>query len=225
MTRRNGTTGMLLHADPAFASGSSSFSSGLETLVADGWVATGEQLTALMVDTIRSRWNTFDRVFLVRAWATREVADLAGIDREVEVSLLGAAARLASRRAGMALLGTWERLGQREASAYRAQLGNGSPGGHLCVAQGLVYSANGLDLAEAESLASWAVLSAYASGAVRLGAIGHRAAQVALVQAQDLVTIVLETPVDPSATPMAWTPVSDIAVERHSLSDLRLFAS
>lgn len=217
--------GALLQADPAFASGSSSFSSGLETLVADGFVHDTGSLTAFMVDAVRRRWNTFDRVFLVRSHGADDQNARLALDLEYEIGTLGAAARSASRRAGIALLGTWARLGLVEAARHRDAARATVGAGHLAVAQGLVHSAHGLPLAESEALSCWALLSSSASGAIRLGVVGHRAAQTALIEARAAVEPLLAEPVLPGAETHAFTPVTDIAVERHGLSPLKLFAS
>jgi urease accessory protein len=222
-----GALGPLLHADPAFAAGAGSFSSGLETLVADGFVTDAATLTAFLVDAVRLRWNRFDRVLLVRSHGIGAADDdgRREVDREAELSTVGAAARAASRRAGIALLGTWARLGLLDAARYR-DLARRTPGaGHLAVAQGLVHRAHELTLAESEALACWALLSSSASGAIRLGVVGHRAAQNALLDARRAVEPLLAEPVHPDAVPEAFTPVTDIAVERHALSDLKLFVS
>jgi urease accessory protein len=221
----SGFLAALLHADPAFASGASSFSSGLETLVSDGHVRTESDLVAVMVDAASQRWNSFDRVFLVRSFAASSDLGRIAVDEDVERSTLGSDARRASRRAGGALLGTWARLGRTEVTHYRELVHGGAALGHLSVAQGIVFASNGLDLASAENLACWSVLSGFASGAVRLGVVGHRSAQTALIDAQKALAPLLALPVDPLATPMVWTPVIDIAVERHAYADMRLFAS
>ena len=225
MSDASGVLATLLHADPAFASGASSFSSGLETLVSDGYVRTESELVGVMIDAASLRWNSFDRVFLARAFAAGDDLDRIAVDEDVERSTLGADARRASRRAGGALLGTWARLGSTEVTRYRGLVQDGTTLGHLSVAQGIVFASNGLDLAAAENLACWSVLSGFASGAVRLGVVGHRSAQTALLDAQEALAPLLATRVDPLATPMAWTPVIDIAVERHAYADMRLFAS
>lgn len=215
----------LLHADPAFASGAASFSGGLETLVADGLVRDADGLAAAMADAVRLRWNPLDRVLLVRSHGAADDDARLAVDREAELSILGAAARAASRRAGLALLGTWARLGDADATRYRGVARATAHAGHLPVAQGLVFRAQRVPLADAEALACWALLSGYASGAVRLGLIGHRAAQRALLDARTLADALLAVPVAPDAIPHAFTPVHDIAVERHALADLTLFAS
>ncbi len=221
--------GTLLNADPAFGSGASSFSSGLETLVGDGLVGDPDGLVALMTDAVRLRWNTFDRVFLSRSYAlgcrSESDADRLALDRELEVSMPGHSARGSSRRAGAALLGTWARLGSPSVIRYRHRVKGTAFAGHLAVAQGLVWSERGLTLDDAEALACWAVLSAYASGAVRLGVVGHRSAQFALITAERELAPLLEQPVPDDAVPHSFTPIHDIALERHRLAELKLFVS
>lgn len=221
----SGRTALLLHADPAFGAGATSFSSGLETLAADGLVAGREALVDVMVDAVRLRWQGFDRVFLARSHALPSAGIEARLelDREVELSVLGEAARAASRRAGTALLGTWQRLGHDEAASYRRRVLGEDGTGHLSVAQGLVWAE--LPLADAEALSCWALLTAYASSAVRLAVVGHRGAQEALVEAEERVAALLAEPVDVEVLPHAFTPVHDVAVERHARADVKLFAS
>ncbi|GAA2225517.1 hypothetical protein N1031_04510 [Herbiconiux moechotypicola] len=222
--------GALLQADPAFASGATSFSSGLETLVADGFVTDADTLTRFLTDSVALRWNTFDRVVLVRSHALgldtprSDDARLA-LDRETEITTPGERARSASRRAGIGLLGTWARLGSLAAARYRDLARSTTGCGHLAVAQGLVHAEQGVSLADSEAVACWALLSGQASSAVRLGVVGHRAAQTALLEARRLVEPLLAHPVAADAVPHAFTPVTDIALERHSLAELKLFAS
>jgi urease accessory protein len=218
-------TSALLLADPAFAAGAGSFSSGLETLASDGLVTGLDDLVEVMVGAIRGRWNTFDRVFLNRALAALDDDARLEIDWEIEASTAGKAARDASRRAGSALLGTWARLGNEAAARYRRLLTGAPHAGHLVVAQAIVFAERELPLTDAEALACWATLSSYASGAVRLGIVGHRSAQQALLAAEEAVRPLLSIPVDASAEPHAFAPLHDIALERHSLAELTLFAS
>ncbi|MDQ1106050.1 urease accessory protein UreF [Nocardioides zeae] len=218
-------TALLLHADPAFGAGAASFSSGLETLAADGLLTGPEQLVDVMLAAVRLRWHTFDRVFLARSHAlgSGEVEARLDLDREVEVSMVGEAARVASRRSGTALLGTWQRLHHEAAATYRRRVLAEEGTGHLGVAQGLVWA--DLPLADAEALSCWAVLTACASSAVRLAVVGHRGAQEALVEVERRVAPLLAAPVDAAAVPHAFTPVHDVAIERHARSDVKLFAS
>lgn len=215
-------TALLLHADPAFAAGAGSFSSGLETLVADGWVTSPAELAVLLDEALVHRWNSFDRVFLNQAYGCHELDELLALDTDVDVHLIGEAARKASRRAGRALLGVWARLGDPLSSHVRAAI---PAGAHLPVAQAVVAQARGLGLRDAEALSGWQVVSSYSSSAVRLGAAGHRSIQELMTRASGRLDELLGLPVPDGARPTAWTPKHDIAAERHRHSDLRLFAS
>ncbi|MBB1058534.1 urease accessory protein UreF [Dietzia cercidiphylli] len=215
-------TELLLGADPAFAAGAGSFSSGLETLVEDGWVTSPAELAVLLDEALVHRWNSFDRVFLNRAYPCGGEGELLTLDTEVDVHLIGEAARKASRRAGHALLGVWTRLGDTRSAHLRRAI---PAGAHLPVAQAAVAQARGLRLADIEALSGWQVVSSYASSAVRLGAVGHRSIQHLMTRAAERLDELLALPVPDGARPTAWTPKQDIAAERHQNSDLRLFAS
>ncbi|MFJ5870738.1 urease accessory UreF family protein [Dietzia sp. KRD202] len=213
---------LLLNADPAFAAGAGSFSSGLETLVADGWATSPAELAALLDEALVHRWNSFDRVFLDRAFRCDATDALLALDDELDLHLIGEAARKASRRAGGALLGVWARLGDTRSALLRRVCPAGT---HLPVAQAAVGRARGLELADIEALSGWQVISSYSSSAVRLGAAGHRSIQELMTRAASRLDDLLALPVPDGARPTAWTPKHDIAAERHRHSDLRLFAS
>jgi urease accessory protein len=125
----------------------------------------------------------------------------------------------------MAMLGTWSRMGEPEATDYRALVRSGLAFGHLPIVHGLVYAGAGLDLPTAETAACWTTASALANAAIRIGATGPLAAQGALAELRDEFAAMLDEPVDIEHPPSAWTPVQDIAQARHTLADLRLFAS
>lgn len=223
MTVDDSRVALLLHADPAFAAGAGSFSSGLETLAAEEWITTADTLEEVLREALAQRWNSFDRVFLARAYAAAPDPDhLLTVDSDLNRHLIGEAARTASRRAGGALLGVWARLEDPEASQMRAR----SPEGvHLPVAQALIAKSHGLSLEDMETLAGWAVVSSYASSAVRLGISGHRRVQHMITRAATHLRTLLDLPIAAGTEPVTWTPRHDIAMERHQNSGLRLFAS
>lgn len=215
----------LTYADPLFAAGAGSFSSGLETLADDGLVATPQELASVVRQVLTQRWNTFDRVCLARSWEADE-RQLLAIDALMEVSTIGAGARRASKRAGLAMLGVWTRLDEESpAAAYRRQVRAGRTPGHLTVAQAVVYRTHHLALDTAESLSCGALLSGLVSSAVRLGIVGHRAAQLIYLDSVALMGPLLAEPIDPGQELIAWTPLQDIALERHQRVSARLFAS
>ncbi|MDX2357792.1 urease accessory protein UreF [Dietzia sp. PP-33] len=215
-------TELLLHADPAFAAGSGSFSSGLETLAEEGWVTSVDALEDLLDEALVYRWNSFDRVFLVRAYQCSDTDGLSLLDDQVDVHLLGESVRKSSRRAGHALLGVWARLGDMQLARLREAI---PAGAHLPVAQAAVAQTRGMSLADIEALYGWQVISTYSSSALRLGLCGHRSIQQLMTRASARLGELLANPVPDGALPRAWTPKHDIAAERHRHSDMRLFAS
>lgn len=58
----------MVHLDPLFAAGAGSFSNGIETLIVDSWITTPSELEEFVLDSLENRWNTFDRIFMARAW-------------------------------------------------------------------------------------------------------------------------------------------------------------
>jgi urease accessory protein len=215
---------LLQLADSAFPSGAVSFSSGLEALAADGLVGEAEYAEFLL-DTLRHRWDPFDRVYLTRSLSAADDAQRCKVDCDLDASTFIAEARRASRRAGMALLGTWARLGMPAAQDYRALVHAGRGRGHLAVAQGLVYSASGLGRAASEAASCWSLLTGLTGAAIRLGVVGSLSAQAALVHIRPHVAALLAEPMSADRDPHAWTPLQDIAFARHAHAELRLFAS
>lgn len=214
---------LLLNSDPVFAAGAGSFSSGLETLAGDGWVLTSDDLRQVIHEALVLRWNTFDRVFLSMAYqANGELSALLDVHDQLEMQLFGAAARSASRRAGAAAIGMWARLGLTEAVEMRMHRPTGL---HLPIAQAVIANAQQMSLGDLESIAGWSVITSYASSALRLGMFGHLKIQELLIDASQELDRMLGYPVPASAEPFAWTPNLDIALERHSEAEVRLFAS
>jgi urease accessory protein len=216
---------MLQHGDPAFPAGGFAFSWGLEGLIADGVVSGPGDVATFAEDLLLRRWASFDRVALRRAFAAAPVpGDVAAVDREVETSTWVAAQREGSRRAGRALLGVHVRLATPGAAGYRALVDAEGAHAHLAVVQGLVWRGAGLPLEAAETLSAWSVVSALASAAVRLGALGHAGAQAMLTALRPRIAALLTSP-PPDGRLHAFTPLADIAVARHARRALRLFAT
>ncbi len=213
---------ILQHGDSAFPSGGFAFSWGLEGLAAAGLVTGPETLAALMTDLLRHRWQGFDRVAVRAAWSARDAAAEAAIDAEVDRATWSAPARAGSIRAGRALLSVHARLGGAAAARFR-EAAEGSGRGHLPVAQGVVWREAGLGLAAAEALSAWALVQGAAAAAVRLGLVGHLAAQAAVGAARAEAADLLARPAP--ARLCAFTPVVEIALTRHARSDARLFAT
>jgi urease accessory protein len=91
------------------------------------------------------------------------------------------------------------------------------------VVQGVVGRGLGMDAATVETLSAWALAAGAASAAVRLGLIGHLAAQALLTALTARIAAVLAAP--PPARMHAFAPLADIAMARHASRDSRLFAT
>ncbi|BBE74877.1 urease accessory protein UreF [Oharaeibacter diazotrophicus] len=213
----------LQQGDSAFPSGGFAFSWGLEELAAGGLVATAADVEGFLDDLVVQRWNGFDRVFLGRAHGAPDLDALAAVDRAVEVATWSEAVRAGSRRAGRALLGVQARLIGGDAAAWRARVEGDDELGHLAPAQGLVWRLAGLDLAAAEALSAWSLVQGVAAAALRLGLLGHLAAQGVAARNRARLSALLARPAPDE--PAGFTPVADIALGRHARRDARLFAT
>ena len=214
---------LLQHGDSNFPAGGFAFSWGVEGMEIDGYLPRGRApLEAFVLDQLTNRWTCMDRVLLRRA-CMAELDGIEEVDHETEALTLSAEMREGSRRAGRALIGVHARLGGPLAALYRARLGTGAPG-HLPVAQAVAARDVGLDLAGAETLSGWTLVTGLVSAAVRLGTVGHLDGQrVMTASAAHLDRLLIEPP-DPDG-PYAFTPVSDIAVARAPLRAQRMFAT
>lgn len=212
-------------ADSGFPSGGFAFSQGLETLLAEGQVAGEAGLAALLEHQLQDRWLVFDRYFISAAHAEAEsFAVLFDLDHEVEAMTPAAGLRQGSKRNGMALLTSHDKIGTAAASDYRARVMAGEALGHLPVVQGLVLKARGLDLTAALAAAAHGFLSGQVTAAVRLGAIGALAGQRIITGLHPALADALAKPLPPEA-PWSFTPLAEIAAMRHETQAVRLFTN
>lgn len=212
------------YSDLSFAAGSGVFSSGIEALVEDVLLTSESDVMAIVRDSVKYRWNTFDRVFLAKCW-TEDTETLIGLDSLIEISTIGHAARSASRRAGRAMLDAWARLDDPGALAYQSVVVAGAAPGHQSAVQATIYRSRKLSRNTAESLSCWALVSSLVGAAVKLGVIGHVSAQRIFLDLIPEIEHCLSTKVADDQEPVTWTPVQDIATERHPYLNRRLFAS
>jgi len=215
----------LQFGDSAFPSGAFAFSWGLEGLAADGLIEDADDVADIIVQQLTRRWNSMDRVLLVRAYAALDIEAITTVDRLAEAATFSAPMRAGSRRAGRALLGVGARLGLDGLRDYREAAAEDACLGHLAVIQGLVFRAAGLPLALAEMLSGWAVIGGLSSAAVRLGLIGHVEALRMAGPLRATLAGLLETPVAADAALSSFTPLVDIAVTRNAQRDMRMFAT
>src|ERR1700675_2818024 len=107
-------------ADGAFPSGSFAFSYGIEGVVALRPDLDQAGLAELAATIIRQRWQTCDRIALVKAFrAAGDLDAVADIDRNVEASTFGSTMRDGSRRNGGCFLAP--RGGLRGGGGVRAR--------------------------------------------------------------------------------------------------------
>jgi urease accessory protein len=242
----------LLHAiwqaDSGFPSGSFAFSGGLEAFYA----LTGSDQTALpdlLHDMLALRWASSDRVALSHAHRASDGLDtksassaldakpasgaldisfldaIATADAALEAAILVQPLREGSRRNGMALLATHERLGTAGAGPLRAACRDGPCLGHLAVMQGALFRAIGVDLPAAIAASGYGAAASLVTAAVRLGRVGAIEGQRALSGVLPLLAHLAAHSPPSDAVPEAFLPLLDIAAARHARAGMRLFAT
>jgi urease accessory protein len=217
--------------DGQFPGGGFAFSWGLESLVADGEVAR-ERWTDFVEGQLRGRWASADRVLVAHAHAAAREPDPArmldawrGVDALAEASAVVEAARLGSRRAGRALLGTHARLETPGAATLKAEVDAGRAHGYLAPVQGAVLAGAGLDEASALAVSAYTMASGLGTAAIRLGFVGHLDAQRALARLRPTIAALVAGPRPPLDALCTAVPVADIALMRHPDRALRLFSN
>jgi urease accessory protein len=215
----------LQFGDGQFPGGGFAFSWGLETLVADGKLVRAD-FAAFLDGQLQYRWAPFDRILVAHAHAAaNDLPRLVELDDLADALLTIDSARLGSRRAGAALLGTHVRLATRGAAALKAGVDAGGTHGHLAIVQGLVLAGVGLDEAGALAVSAYSVAQALCTAAIRLGLIGHLDAQRALASVRPL-TAQFAAQRRPGLDEIStFVPVSDIAMLRHAGQAQRLFSN
>jgi urease accessory protein len=165
-----------------------------------------------------------DRWFTRRAHGMSPMeASVTELDRLCEAHVAIDGLGEASRRVGLALLTTHERIGTPGASSYAARVRSGEAPGHAAIVQAVVGTGMALSLAATEAAALYGVVNSALTAAIRLGIIGALAAQRMLAHLADAMAGVLAG--SPPALPSAFTPLADIAVSRHAGGPGRLFSS
>jgi urease accessory protein len=213
-------------ADGTFPSGSFAFSYGVEGVVALRSKLDASALAELAATVIRQRWQTCDRVALVRAFrAAADLHAIAAIDLDVEASTFGSTLREGSRRNGGSFLASHARLGDGVALKLREAVRSGACLGHIAVMQGAVWQAMGLDERLAQLASAYGVASGVTAAAVRLGAIGALDGQKVLRGCLPLIDTLVARPVPDDAGLSSFVPFLEIAAARHARADLRLFAN
>lgn len=224
MTTRSELLVLLQHGDSFFPSGGFASSWGLETLYAEMQVHDAVTLSSFIDGQLRCRWALCDRAALRNVYQVGDNLEaVAEIDAEVEALTLARDLRDASRRAGRALLRVHTQLGTAHAATYLNRIRVGHGHGHVPIVQGLVWRNLPLDVAAAETLAGHLLCVAFVSAAVRLGCVSYIDAQQVLSGAHITLTEVLQLPVPTNLS--SFTPTAEVAMMRHEVQEVRLFAS
>lgn len=203
-------------ADSGFPSGAFTCSWGLEGLAATGEVHDARSLEAFVVDQLRHRWATFDRV-VVHLVATATMGNdpldaVAELDRLVDAMSLPPAQRDASRAAGSSYLRNAAMVVD-DVSAWHRDLDRvGSPM-HLSVTQPLVLLTVGAPVAMIEVVSGMQTVQQLVSAGLRLGLIGHLGAQRLTSRSREELDRLSSEP--PDARPSQFVPRAELAMYRH----------
>lgn len=215
---------LLQHGDSFFPGGGFASSWGLETLYADRALGDASSLGRFVTAHLRHRWASCDRPALLAAHRAGAALDrVAAVDGEVEALSLPRELREVSRRTGRALLRVHRRLGTALAASYLDRIKDGHGWGHLPVAQGLLWRSVGLDERASEAVSAHLAATALVSAAVRLGRVSHVAAQEVLHAAGAIAAALIREP--PPEALSSFSPAADIAIMRHEVQPVRIFAN
>jgi urease accessory protein len=179
----------------------------------------------MIAEQISGRWASCDRAFIAAAHGATDLDELGSLDRRLDAMTLPRELREGSRRNGAALLRVHAELGTPGAPEYRALVRADDAPGHLPIVQGLAFAGVGLGQREALAVASHGFAVGLLAAALRLGLIGHVAAQAALRRLHGIIAEALGAPLPAPEDAYAFTPVAEVAVMRHEVSAGRLFAN
>lgn len=233
---------LLQLADSGFPSGAYTLSNGLETLAAAGVVADVDQLATFVRVYLLSKFARSDLVSLAAAHAAAHAAAgpsvdattddetlerIVAIDRHLTASKVAADDRAGSARVGRRLATEVARLAPTTTlTGFLAAIADGRTSGNAAVAFGLAGRAFGVGPRETALAAGSALVTGLATAGVRLGLIGHGAAQRIIVESGPAVVSAVE-----EALAGDWrqlrpsAPQIEIALALHETAPIRQFAS
>jgi urease accessory protein len=215
----------LLLADGRFPSGGHAHSGGVEAAVADGRIAGLADLPAFLA----GRLATVGLVDACLAAATHRrgpAPPLDGLIAEADARCASPALRGVSRALGRQLLRSalvmWP-----ESSALTDAVAAAAPSS---IAFGVVGLVAGLDTAKTATVTAYQAVVGPATAAVRLLGFDPRAAFAIVFDLASALVAVVTTAVAMADTPLDELPgrsstVMELAAERHSRAEARLFAS
>ena len=235
--RRAGDVASLLSllqlSDSAFPSGRYTLSYGLEAFAQNGQLRGRPALLQLLADGIRLGVAPSDGVALAcahRAAGADGTLDLDLVtraDERLTAVKLAREAREASMRTGRALLAAaTAAFGATVAGDYTAWVEDDhSPGNHAVVL-GVLSARLGVPRLDAVAGELFAFSAGWASAAVRLGLIDHRAAQRLLHRVRAVSVDAARRAVDRDVRHISSSgPLQDVMSMRHEHAELRMFAT
>lgn len=208
--------------DTQFPSGAFAFSWGLEVLFKEKRLQPGSLLTFVQ-NELEGRWALSDRVFLYRAMTAPESEKLRKIEDEANAMAWPSTLRECSCRAGAALLSSHVRIGTPGASSLQKDYQEGKLLGHLPVIQGALFSLLEIEKKIALSIAGYSFVINLGSAAMRLGMVGAIEVQQTTASLTRRLAELSEEPIPNTAS--SFSPLSDIAMMRHSFGGAGLFAN
>ena len=217
---------ILQHGDSFFPSGAVSFSWGLETLKNDNAVSSKDELEKFIELQLVERWAPFDRVVLSYSYdCSDDIEKICSIDNLVECMTLATELRQGSKRLGIALLATYEKLNNRTAHLYQSKIENKQAYGHLSVIQSIIWKSLGLSKNTVLIMSAYTYCVSVLGAALRLGIIGHLDCQNSLTKFRELVLELISWHISELENIYAFTPLAEIASMRHENADTRLFVN
>lgn len=217
---------MMQQSDSFFPSGNASFSYGLESLIQDEIVTNQEHLKKFLLRQLIYRWASLDRGVLSATFdAGIDFKRIENIDCLLEAMTMPREIREGSRQAGKALLSVHKRLGTQKVIAYADRINKKNIPGHLVIIQTLAWSDTGLSKQQCCAMSAHTLCIGVMGAAIRLGIIGHIAAQQILVSVRPQLGKVLQSEYPQLNELSAFTPISEIASMRHEFQPSRLFAN
>jgi urease accessory protein len=235
---------LLQLADSGFPSGAYTLSHGLETLVADGAIGSAGELASFVRVYLLAKFARSDLIGLLaahdaaderaeRADAAEAAADadrverIVAIDRRLTAAKIAADDRIGSARVGRRLTTEVARLAPcAPLLGFLEAIEDGRTAGNAAVAFGLAGRAFGVEPRQTALAASSALVIGFGAAAVRLGLIGHGAAQRLVAEAAPEIAAAVD-----AAAHGHWSdlrpsaPQVEVALAAHETAAARQFAS
>lgn len=233
---------LLQLTDSAFPSGAYTLSNGLETLIGDGAISDADELASFVRVYLLAKFARSDLIALLAAHdaaderadaATEAAADadrverIVAIDRRLTAAKIAADDRIGSARVGRRLTTEVARLAPcAPLLGFLEAIEGGRTAGNAAVAFGLAGRALGVEARPTALAASSALVIGFGAAAVRLGLIGHGAAQRLVAEAAPEIAAAVDraarghwSDLRPSA------PQVEVALAAHETAAARQFAS